>query len=279
MSEKTGIFLHGLAVFVVTLGLAVLAARVVGAQGGYAPDDFIAVPYFLALFLIATLGLILVLKLSKTGWPLQILFVLAVLLGAVALFDVFLPPPWGFLAGALAALMYYRRHSVLTANLGLALALSGLAGVVASGLRPTAVVVIFTVLAFYDIVAVYVTGHMVRMFRGLSERGVQMAFVLVPPFAKASGDKSPLMKAPGDGTIGKAFYLGTGDVALPAILAASAVRQGLIHGLAAALGALVGYVLLIWLFFGQGRRRPMPALPPIAFGCIGFYLISLLIWP
>ena len=275
MRERTGIFLHGLAVFVVTLGLAVLTARTVGTQGGYAPDDLIVVPYFLALFLIATLGLILVLKLSKTGWPLQILFVLAVLMGAVALFDVFLPPPWGFLIGAVVALAYYRRRSVLASNLGLALALAGIAGAVASGLRPTAVVVIFTVLAFYDIVAVYVTGHMIRMFRGLSERGVQTAFVLSSPFAKAS----PVAKAMGDKPGDKVFYLGSGDVALPAILAASAARQGLIHGLAAALGALIGYALLIGLFFGKGRHRPMPALPPIALGSIGLYLISLLLWP
>jgi presenilin-like A22 family membrane protease len=258
MREKTGILLYGLAIFTLTLGLAVLAARVVGPRGGYAPTDAFAVPYFLGLFLIATLVLILVLRLSKTGWPLQILFILAVLMGAVTLSDVFLPSPWGLLVGAAVAVAYYRRPSTVVANLALALALAGIAGVMASGLSPTSVVIIFTVLAFYDILAVYATGHMVQMFRGLRDRGIQAAFVLKWE---------------------KTFYLGTGDVLMPAILAASAARQSLVHGLAVGLGALIGYCLLSQIFLGKDQHRPMPALPPIALGSIGFYLISLILWP
>jgi presenilin-like A22 family membrane protease len=283
MPKKIGTLLYGLAVFIATLGLAVLAARVVGPEGGYVPTDAVAVPYFLGLFLVATLVLILVLKLSKTGWPLQILFILAVLMGSVAFFDVFLPSPWSLLVGAAVAVAYYRRRSTLVANLSLVLALAGIAGVMASGLRPTAVVTVFTVLAFYDILAVYVTGHMVQMFRGLSDRGIQAAFVLKPPFAKAMG-----------GVGDKTFYLGTGDVLMPAVLAASAARQSLAHGLLALLGALAGYTLMVWIFLtpsprlptqlklrgtGRGTGGPMPALPPIAIGSIGFYLISLLLWP
>jgi presenilin-like A22 family membrane protease len=266
MRERIGTLFYGLAVFAATLGLAVLSARVVGPRGGYVPTDAVAIPYFLGLFLIATLVLILVLRLSKSGWPLQILFVLAVLLGSVAFFDVFLPSPWSLLFGAAVAVAYYRRRSTLVANLSLVLALAGIAGVMASGLSPTAVAVVFTMLAFYDILAVYATGHMVQMFRGLSDRGVQAAFVLTGRLA-SSPEAAPA----------KTFYLGTGDVILPAILAASAARQSLFQGGAVVLGALVGYVLMFWIFLGRNQRRPMPALPPIALGSIGFYLISLLL--
>lgn len=260
MTERMKISLQGLGYLAMTLILAIAAARVVGERGGYAPSDsLLVVPYFLVLVLLATLILYLALRASKSAWPFQVVFVLAIWAGSSALFDIFLPPPWGFLAGLIVAYAYFRRPSNLIANLSLSLALAGLAGAVVSGLRPTAIAVIFTILAFYDIVAVYVTGHMVRLFRGLTDRGVQVAYVL-------KGASEP------------AFYLGSGDVALPALLAASVARESLAGGLAVALGALLGCLLMFRLFFSP-VRRPMPALPPIALGSLSAYLISLLLLP
>jgi presenilin-like A22 family membrane protease len=72
---------------------------------------------------------------------------------------------------------------------------------------------------------------------------------------------------PGEGF----FFLGTGDIALPAIFVASALRQGPVPAFGAVVGSVVG-LLFTDLFFAIGRKRPMPALPPIAVGTmLGFF--------
>jgi presenilin-like A22 family membrane protease len=146
---------------------------------------------------------------------------------------------------------------------------AGISGSIAVGLSPNALVILLTLLAFYDIVAVYATKHMVRMFRGLVSRGVMLAFVLTRL------KREDLLAPPERPSA--AMLLGTGDVALPAMLVASSLRLGTAPAVGTALGALLGFVLMFALFLGQERRRPMPALPPIALGAVLGHFIGLLL--
>lgn len=177
---------------------------------------------------------------------------------------IFLPVAWALVAAVALILARACRKNVWVFNLTMAFGIAGVAVSAAFSLSANTVLIIFSLLAFYDIVAVYATGHMVRMFRDLASRGVIFAFVLPPTSAP---------------TLAKKMYLGTGDVALPAMLAAMAVRGGLAHGVAASLGAMVGYALMFVLFTRQTERRPMPAFPPIALGATVFYLASLILLP
>lgn len=270
--DQRGVLEHGLLIFAVTCGVAILGAA------ASAPTELVAtsvsVPYALALVLVGTACLLLALRFTKGGKFFEALFSIAMLTGAWYLFDLVFPRPWGLLAAGAMILARVRFKNVWVFNLTMAIGIAGIAASAASDLSANAVLTIFTFLAFYDIVAVYATGHMVRMFRGMASRGVLLAFVL-PPFSAPTLAEQIATSTKSS----KTFYLGTGDVALPAMLAAAAVRGGIAHGLFAAVGSLVGYALMFDLFTKQKERRPMPALPPIALGTAVGYLLSLILLP
>ncbi len=266
--------IHGLLIFAATLGLAVFgtAAIMLRGQSAYAPSNPVSVPYFLTLFFLATLILLAALKVTKRGEVFEVLFTVAMLSGAWFLADVFLPGGAALVAGSAVILIRYAWKRVGWVNFSMVLGIAGVAVSVGSSLSANGAVIVLMILAFYDIVAVYATKHMVRLFRDLTSRGAIFAFLLTPL------DPRNLLKPAKDAAVdGKTMFLGTGDVALPAILAASAARIHPVHGAAVTLGAMSGFFLMYVLFFRQGRRAPMPALPPIALGSILGYLLSQLL--
>ncbi len=268
--EQWSILLHGVLAFAVTGGLALAGGVKTIVRGGYVPSAIVTVPYFLALFLFATLLILFVLRAFKRPIVFETLFALTMLAGSWFLADIFFSPGWAVVVGSSVILLRFVWKSVLTANVSLAIGIAGIAASLATGLSPNAVLMLLTVLSFYDIVAVYRTKHMVRMFRALASRGALFAFALTPLAPRVLGARS----APE----GRGMLLGTGDVLLPAMLAVSALRVGPVHAVSALAGAAGGFVLMLMLFLAQTRRAPIPALPPIALGSALAYLASFLIF-
>lgn len=268
--HRREILWHGILVFLATAVLALIGVERIGPLQGYQPSNAISVPYFLVVFFLATLALLFALRLTKRSAIFEVLFTIAVLSGAWFIADIFLSETWALVVGSLVILLRFTWKNVLTMNLTLAIGIAGISAAIGSGLSPNGVLIILTVLAFYDIVAVYKTRHMVRMFRDLVSRGILFAFALTPLHRKQLLAK---VDAPGGG----ALLLGTGDVALPMVLAVSAARTHMAHGIAVVLGASAGFALMYLLFLRQDKRRPMPALPPIALGAILFYFASLIL--
>jgi presenilin-like A22 family membrane protease len=269
---KRSILFHGLLSFAVTSALALGAVATMTVRGlaSYEPSPAISAPYFLVLFFMATLALLFALRITKSGAIFAILFTVAMVSGAWFLADIFLPGSLALIVGSAVILARFRWKKVLILNATMAIGIAGISASVATDLSLNAVLVILTVLAFYDIVAVYATKHMVTMFRELAARGSVFAFVLTPLEPKAL-----LGPVPEAGE--RALFLGTGDVALPVMLAVTAAGGGLARGIGVAFGAMAGFCLMFYLFHRQGRRRPMPALPPIALGSVLGYLLSLLL--
>jgi presenilin-like A22 family membrane protease len=176
------------------------------------------------------------------------------------------------IVGSAVVLVRFVWKTPLAMNASLAVGIAGVSASLGTELAPNAVLVFLTVLSFYDIVAVYRTGHMVRMFRELSARGVVFAFMLTPLRWRA-------MSAPAihDDGARRPMFLGTGDVALPVMLSASALRVGPVPAVLSLTGAAIGFAAMYLLFLAQPKRSPMPALPPIALGSILGYLASVLI--
>ena len=269
--EQRSILWHGILVFFATGGLSIAAAQKAGFSGGYAPSAAISVPYILTVVFLGTLMLVMALKTIKKPAIFQALFTFAMLSGAWFIADIYLRPEFALVAGSLIVLLRFVWKSVLTANLTLVVGIAGIAAGIAADLSPNAVIILLAVLSFYDIVAVYRTRHMVKMFRALTSHGVVLAFIL-PPLRLRELVARPTGDAPG-----RAMLLGTGDVAVPAMLAAAALRVGVVPAVASLAGAAAGFALMFMLFLAQPKRAPMPALPPIALGATAGYLISLLI--
>lgn len=269
--EQRSILWHGILMFFATGGLAIAAAQRAGFSGGYAPSAAISVPYSLTVVFLGTLLLIMALKTVKKPALFHALFTFAMLSGSWFIADIYLPPELALVAGSAVVLLRFIWKSVLTANLTLVVGIAGIAAGIAADLSPNAVLILLAALSFYDIVAVYRTRHMVKMFRALTSHGIVLAFTL-PPLRFRE-----LVARPTDGSGSRAMLLGTGDVAVPAMLAAASLRVGPIPAAASLAGAASGFALMFMLFLAQPKRAPMPALPPIALGATAGYLVSLLL--
>ncbi len=112
--------------------------------------------------------------------------------------------------------------------------------------------ILATLLAIYDVVAVFYTKHMVTLAKNLNQR--EAAFSL-----KITGNKEKL-------------ELGTGDLVIPAMLIVAANKVGikiLLFSLPAVfglIGSILGIGILLW--FLEKHRGYWPALPPITLGTL-----------
>ncbi|MEY4744947.1 MAG: hypothetical protein RL272_892 [Candidatus Parcubacteria bacterium] len=270
---------RGAAAFVMGETLAVLAATFALSAGAVRsgatllsssvlPSDGAIVWTFLAAFASVTVILLLLLRTFKGSRLFEIVFLLAVLTGIGSLVYAYLGAPGAVLLTALAVLMYYGSRSVLVFDVLLVLGSAGIAENLGASMGPIGVAVILAILAAYDIVAVYVTKHMVAMAESLLRRRVFFAMILPE---RPGGFLLPVTEAvPGAGFV----FLGTGDVILPALLVVSVARLSVAAAVTVSAGALIGAAALHLLFLTQKVRRPMPALPPIAAGALLGFVLS-----
>lgn len=264
-----GILFHGMLVFALTGFLALFAVTRLGSDRSYVPSASVSVPYFLTIFFLMTLLLLAGLRATKGGVVFDIIFTIAILSGAWFTADVFFSGAVPLVLGSLVILARFLWKSTLSQNLALVFGISGIALAIGTDLSPKAILIILTVLVFYDIVAVYKTRHMVRMFRGLVARGVLFAFALTP--LRWRDLRAVPLK---DGDVSAGMLLGTGDVLLPVMLAVSVFAERQAYGIAVVLGAMAGFGLTYLIFLKQKHKRPLPALPPIALASVFFYLLS-----
>ncbi|MBI5071613.1 hypothetical protein HZB93_01835 [Candidatus Falkowbacteria bacterium] len=226
---------------------------------------------FVIAFAIATVLMIIALRLVKGSLFFKTLFFLVNFLGAGIIFGIFLPMPVAAVLAFVWVALRFFVPRIWLHNLTIILGLGGVAAVFGLSLSIAAVLVILFVLSIYDYIAVYKTEHMVEMFRELVHRGVIFAAILPLKFKGWTADLAEIR--PG----GDFIFFGTGDLILPSILAVSAISYGLESVAFSVGGSFVGLVVLHILFTSQRKRAPMPALPPLVlFSALGF-VISLLI--
>jgi presenilin-like A22 family membrane protease len=226
---------------------------------------------FVIAFIVATVLVIVSLRLIKGNLFFRALFAIVIFLGAQVIFNAVLSDLFSVAFAFLLVLFRFITPRVWLHNLAIILAVSGIGAAFGLSLPVAAVLIILFVLSLYDYIAVYKTAHMVLMFKELVKKGV--IFALILPM-KWQGWLIDLTKVkPGS----EFMFLGTGDLIMPLVLAASAISYGLESVAFVVGGSFVGVVILHTLFVSQPKRTPMPALPPLAlFSVLGF-LISLLI--
>lgn len=181
-------------------------------------------------------------------------------------------PPQDLYIALFAALVFIFFRNVLMHNVGVILGIAGVASILGLAISTKTALFLLVILSFYDILAVYVTKHMVTMARNMIESGAPFGFI-VPN----EGVSFLRPRHEAQARIGEQFMvLGSGDVGLPLILAASLAGTYISGAIIVGLFSVIGLLATHLIFVNQKVRRPMAALPPIATMAIIGYLISVL---
>ncbi len=275
------IFFWEAVLFSLTLGLGIISAFKLSRFLKFQEIALKQISFweFLLYFLLTTLFILAVsfLVRFKKGKRMifKAIFVLAVILGGLISLDLWMPDLLGLLFMFILILAWLKNPLVFLHDFIMVL---GLAGVGASlGLRvtPLLAVTLLMIFSIYDYIAVYKTKHMIKMAKEMLAEQAILGFVIPQGI---SGFKESLKEIkPGS----RFLILGGGDVAFPLVLCISLLPEGIINSLIVALFALVGLFASFYFFINQpyistsGSRKPIPALPPIAFFSIIGFLITL----
>ena len=135
------------------------------------------------------------------------------------------------------------------------------------------IIILLSLFAIYDAVAVYMSKHMVYLADSVIEHKLPAMFVMPAKkdysFKKAKG--KPVRK----GGEREAYYMGYGDVLIPGILVVAAERNfGMLAGIFTLLGALAAMLLL---FAMVNTGKPQPGLPYLNAGALAGLIVFLLI--
>lgn len=209
----------------------------------------------------------------------RMFLLLIVFSGTQVILGTFVPSPWDLVAAVIFTLVFARGGNVLLHNLGIILGIGGIAAVFGLSISVEFGLILLVALSLYDIIAVYVTKHMVTMARSMVESGAVFGFLIPFEFRGFFHSREQARARIGlPAQAGENFMiLGSGDIGLPLIFAVSLVRISLTSAIITAAFSLLGLFITHILFLNQGRRRAMAALPPIATMTIIGYLVSLFI--
>ena len=236
------------------------------------PPSFSNPLIFLGIFALTTIVFLLLVRFfRKTPFFLKIFLGIAIFIGLDIVFGAFFGEPLAFSLALILVGLRFFYNNILLHNFLFSLALAGIGGFLGLSFSPKVAVMVLVVLAGYDLVAVYLTKHMVRLARSMIKEGVFLG-IIIPRRKEDSLKRSFIFSFKR-----KNFYfLGGGDLALPLILVASIGRTSLLKGGIVIFFSLFGLFLMNLLFMGQKERRPMPALPPIVLGSLLGYLVATL---
>lgn len=227
---------------------------------------------FIFSFTLATLFIFLIIWLvrikKQKGIIFRILFILTVFWGGALLLSAWIPDiPSLFLMGVLI-FWWWRRPSVLVQDLCVVLGIAGVGSVLGLTFTPEMVVVFLIVFSIYDFIAVYKTKHMIKMAKEMIESKAILGLVIPANIS----DFTETLKEVKPG--GKFLVLGGGDIVFPLLFCSSLIPYGVLDSLIVAFFSLIGLLASFLFFMSQKKRRPIPALPPIALFSIIGYLIT-----
>jgi len=217
---------------------------------------------FILTLVVATLSLFFIFKLSKKINLIKYLFYLILLIGSKSVFEIFYSNLVASTISLLILILYISRKTLILHNVVLGLALLGISTNLSSLLKPMTIILLMSIFAIYDIIAVYTSKYMIKLFKNFVHRGATLAFI----YPKRRGKIN----------VNNLFVLGTGDVAFPMLFIGALTKTSLELATLAAIGSIFGAATVFYLLTIQKNKRPMPALPPIAFFTIMPVMVRLM---
>ncbi|MBT3940927.1 hypothetical protein HOD83_02365 [Candidatus Woesearchaeota archaeon] len=225
---------------------------------------------FAGIFLVSVSVMFIAMHFLKHKFSFKLLFVFLIIIGSQTLFSAFFSNTVTVILSLAVVALWIALPYVAMHNIAIILAIAGISTELGFSLSISTVLFLFGILSIYDVIAVYQTKHMIKMFTGLMDRGLLLS--LIVPMTRSWFDKTSEVK-PKSGFM----LLGTGDVAFPLIFAVAVSKISIVSSLSIAAGATIGAALVYYMLITQSQPRAIPALPPIALCSIAAFVASLYI--
>lgn len=275
MKFKISVFLKILILFSLTqllgLYLAVNILPTIGLQnnfeglGGFSFADYTYVAIVIFLFFFFSI------KYPRIGTAIYRGFLTLIIFSAFQVFfSIWLTPIISLAWAVIITVLFWLMQKIVVQDAIMLITFASVGAVLGLSLTPTIIVYILIIFSIYDIIAVYVTGHMIKMAEAMIHSRAIFGFVVpnsINDFKAHIGEVKP----------GEQFMiLGSGDVIFPLLLSVSLISISIWQSLVIFIFSLSGLFLMHLFFVNQKTRRPMAALPPIAAMTILGYLLILL---
>ena len=185
-----------------------------------------------------------------------------------AVISIWFSPLTATIAALVILIWFWVWRNVLFQDALMVLVIAGLGAILGLTLTPVTAIWVLVAFSVYDLVAVYVTGHMVKLAEIMVSARAIFGFVI----PQSTTDFRANMKnvQPGEGFM----ILGSGDVLLPMLFSVSLIPISLSQAIIVATFSCLGLFATHLIFTNQKVRRPMAALPPIALLTIIGYVLS-----
>lgn len=246
--------------------------------------EIITIGQFAIAFLFATLFFIVLIKTRYGAGLLRFIFLAALFAGAQIILRVWMSQELSIIFAFLTVAIRFAFPQIIVHNIAIIAAIAGIAINLGMSIKPNEAILMLITISVYDFIAVYVTGHMVRMLKSTISLGTFFAMIIPQNFGdmaktvsgvgkqKEKISLNPSLQKREMGFASNDFvYLGGGDLAFPLIMVVAALKVGLFSAVITAIGAIIGLLALNIIFTMQKEKKPMAALPPLAiFSILGF---------
>jgi len=261
-------------VYVLTVLIALAASpdyEAAGMQAFGDPGDIANSIYYFLLIIGFTAFILIVVKYRES-----LIRKFMYLLIFISMYYV-LYPFLGFLSAVISILiiiLLIKKPNWLIIDISALLLAAGITSIFGISLEPLPVIVLLVILAVYDFISVYKTGHMVNLADSITKMKIPMLFV-IPLSRNLNLDNMVESR-------NKAVFMGVGDAVIPNILVISTqvftdspyIGFIKISALLTLIGGILGLISLIYMV--EKREGAHPGLPFLNSGVILGYLVYLL---
>lgn len=257
------LFCHTVVVFALAQALALVVTRELKDM----PSPFLPIAgqsasliSFLIFFFAATIFIFLLLEYRRGRFLYRSLFSIVLFVGLSKVFELVFPQGLSMLIAVVFITGLFLLPIVWVHDVVVAIAAAGIGPMFGLQFSWQAAAFILILLSFYDIIAVFVTHHMIILAHEMIRHQASFALIIPERLREFKNNLSAVQ--PGTGFL----IIGGGDVVLPMFLTSSAylIQPGLAWWIVA--GTLMGVFLNHSLLVTY--RRPLPAMPFLTLGAL-----------
>jgi len=202
-------------------------------------------------------------KIWKSWFFLSVVFCLTISFGAI-LTDIF-----AIIVATILAYFKVFKPNVYIHNFTELFIYGGIASVFVPILNLVSIAILIFILAIYDAIAVWKTGHMIKLAK-FQAKSKLFAGLLVQYPAKLVKTTKKIKSRVVHNAI-----LGGGDIAIPLLFSGVILKTfGMIPAL---ISIIISTITITCLFFFAQKKKFYPAIPFLAIGCLISYLLIILI--